>query len=271
MNPWVAFGVPALVAASGVTAAVVSTVTGDDSPSAGPAAAVVWIDAPLDNVVLAPGTIVVQAHAIGDGLASLELLVDGASVGIDTELTFTEGLGYGEVEWQATEGVHELQVRDQVGNASLVNVVTIQGAGTAPPTTMPTTLPTSTTSTTVAPSTTTSTTTTTIAPTTVAPTAPPTTSPPTPTVGTPNAQQGECTVPYVGTVQASVANATAAQVRVVATGLDTTVTMSIASGTASAQVPLSINGGSHTFTVTVSGPGGSASASTTRTIDSCKP
>lgn len=279
MNPWVAFGLPALVAASGVTAAVVSTVTGDDAPAGGAAASVVWIDAPLDAVTLAPGTIVVKAHAIGEGLTSLELLVDGLSVGTDSDLQFTEGLGYAEIPWQAAAGVHQLQVRDQAGNASLVNTVTIQGAGTAPPTTLAPSIST-TPSTTLPATTTTSTTTTTIAPTTAPPTAPPTTAPPTappttappaPTVGTPSLQQGDCTIPYQGTVQVSVGNATSAQVRMVATGIDSTVSMSISGGSASATVPLSVNGGTHTVTVTVTGPGGSASASASATIGSCKP
>lgn len=277
MNPLVTLGLPALVAVSGVTAAVVSSVTGDDA-SAGVAATAVWIDAPLDNVVLAPGIIVVKAHAIGEGLSSLELLVDGASAGVDSDLQFTGGLGFAEIPWQAAEGVHELQVRDQAGSVSLVNVVSIQGAGTPPPTTVPsstTTAPATTSTTAVSTSTTTTVVPTTVVPTTVAPTAPPTapptTAPPAPTVGTPSLQQGACQLPYQGTVQASVSNATSAQVRIVGTGLDATVPMSIASGTASATVPLSIEGGSHTVTVTVSGAGGSASGSASRTIDSCKP
>jgi hypothetical protein len=147
----------------------------------------------MDGERLEPGTVRVRAHASAPGgVTRIELAVDGRTVA-DESAGGDDRLGVVTLDWTATAGLHELQVRGESdqGWSAYSSTVTVQvGEPAAVPTTTSTTTTTSVPATTVVDTTTSSTadtTTTTVvaAPTTTRPGSPRTSAPRTTVPGAP--------------------------------------------------------------------------------------
>lgn len=123
-------------------------------------AAQAWVDSPMDGERLEPGTVRVRAHASAPGgVTRIELAVDGRTVA-DESAGGDDRLGVVTLDWEATAGVHELQVRGESdqGWSGYSSTVTVQvGEPAAVPTTTTTTTTTSVPATTVVDTTTSST------------------------------------------------------------------------------------------------------------------
>ena len=268
--PWWKLALPVVVAGSGITAAVVSTVRSDDpaTPSA-----TVWFDAPADLAALAAGPVTVQAHTNGP-VTSLSLTVDGAAVATDDTLDARDGLRYASFEWDAAPGTHELQITSPDGGVSDTRAVFVDGSdtGTTTTSTVPATTTTvESTSTTESTTTTTSSTTTTAAPVT---TAAPTTTIPKPGIGAPKVSvDSSCNL----VIEVAISGSDNATLRFATELSDTTTRIDLATSPPTAtlfvgsdfflpaQDPIPA-----TITIKANGPGGSTTRTATYQLDSCK-
>jgi len=109
--------VPAVLAVAGVAGVLLA-------PShAATTASTVWIDAPLGGSNLTIGEQTIYAHATSKtGVTELRLVVDGTTIGTDSQLSLNGLLAYATMSWQATPGWHTVEVSDPDHGASAVPV-----------------------------------------------------------------------------------------------------------------------------------------------------
>lgn len=123
------FVLPALLVVTGVGAAVYATVSNDSGSTVAAGSPDAWIDAPVGDMIYAPGTIDVFAHATAhDEIRALELVVDDHVVATDRDLERTEKLYAGTFTWKAAVGTHRLQVRPVGGKVRASSIVVIEVA-----------------------------------------------------------------------------------------------------------------------------------------------
>lgn len=112
---WVAAAVSGVAATVGVTTIVI----GLQADATGGGLADVWIDGPRAEASLAPGDIVVSAHATAEArIEDLVLEVDGQQVAEAQDVERNGKLVYATFTWTADEGEHLLVVTQEGGDGA---------------------------------------------------------------------------------------------------------------------------------------------------------
>jgi len=127
---WIHIVIPALMTTSGVAIGATALLADDAPPSSA-----VWIDSPGPDGTVAPGEVTVVAHASAEAsITDLKLFVDGEEVASDESLVRFGRLVYADMKWQASEGDHELIVRQGGGSgtASAARNVTVSDSVPTP-------------------------------------------------------------------------------------------------------------------------------------------
>ncbi|PWH16623.1 MAG: hypothetical protein DDG60_03845 [Anaerolineae bacterium] len=140
---WVAACTPNTAPSAAQAAVAQQEVPGSSSPQA-------WIDAPLNGATLAMGAVEIVSHAASpNGIAQVELSVNGVVVRTDTNPNVNETLSLARQTWLPfAGGTYQVSVRAQntqgawSAPASITITILEQPTSTPPPTALPTREPT---------------------------------------------------------------------------------------------------------------------------------